>query len=189
MSGARSESGPLILDACVLINLLATGMADEIIDVQEHSSVICRQVAAEALVLDQPDGPRIRVHPENLPVVDLRSDDEYDHFVRLAMELGDGEAATIALARSRGYVVLTDDRKATRIAGEQGVATFDTVDLLRTWAGLKDDDAVVDAIARIEQRARFRPRGTHQHASWWSDAASRGAAQPRLYAGDVPSPR
>ena len=61
-----------------------------------------------------------RVKPE--------SEEEIDWYVRLAQELDDGEAQALAIAKVRGFVPLTDDDKATRIAKTSELSVETTFD-------------------------------------------------------------
>ena len=51
----------LVLDACVVINLLAADLLDDILLAQGTPVLIAGQVASEALFLDEADGTRNRV--------------------------------------------------------------------------------------------------------------------------------
>src|SRR5208282_3989663 len=64
----------------------------------------------------------------------LESEAEADEFVRLASILDDGEAACMALAKCRSWIVATDDRKALRVARSEGVATITTPEIIKRWA-------------------------------------------------------
>lgn len=64
-----------------------------------------------------------------LPVIEL-TDDERVTTERLNRTLGRGEAACIALATSRHWVILTDDRDARRAAREAGLIVSSTLGAL-----------------------------------------------------------
>jgi predicted nucleic acid-binding protein len=160
----------LVLDACVVINLLATDLLDEILLAQGTSVLIAGQVAAEALFLDEADGTRNRVHPDHLPVTNLDGD-EFDAFVTYATQLGDGEAATLAIAACRGFTAATDDRKALRLAAGAvpNVPCVDTPELIQRWVEVADPSPtqIQEALRKIEDRARYRPRKDHPLAGSW----------------------
>ena len=64
-----------------------------------------------------------------LPIIEL-TDDERMMAERLNQTLGRGEAACIALAISRQWIVLTDDRDARRAAQEAGLIVSGTLGAL-----------------------------------------------------------
>lgn len=64
-----------------------------------------------------------------LPVVEL-TDDEHLMAESLSQILGRGEAACIAVAKSRQWAVLTDDRNARRAAKEMGLVVSGTLGAL-----------------------------------------------------------
>lgn len=64
-----------------------------------------------------------------LPVIAL-TDDERAAADKLSETLGRGEAESIALAHSRGWMVLTDDRDARRAAQADGVIVSGTLGAL-----------------------------------------------------------
>jgi predicted nucleic acid-binding protein len=69
-----------------------------------------------------------------LPIIEL-TDDERALAERLHQTLGRGEAACIALAKSRQWLVLTDDRDARRAAREAGLIISGTLGLQPTSIG------------------------------------------------------
>ena len=171
----------LIVDACCLINLYATGTEDRIFQV-------CGEVWVPAQV--QNEALRIRCidedHPTRLVSQDIDLDDaiaagyirtcqvegqdELDAFVRFAMQLDDGEACCLAIAMSRGWTVATDDRKARRIASENGIELISTAELIQRWvdAVSASEGAVADVLKKIELFAKFRPRRTDPLYGWWT---------------------
>ena len=64
-----------------------------------------------------------------LPVIEL-TDDERVMAEHLNQTLGRGEAACIALAKSRQWIMLTDDRDARRAARETGLMVSGTLGAL-----------------------------------------------------------
>jgi predicted nucleic acid-binding protein len=138
-----AESGGLVLDTSVWINLLATEAMEDIL---RALGIPCH--APEQVVTE------IRRHPitgttfatgghplrQMSPVVSILSlaGEALDLFLEIVGApagdaLGDGEAAAIAAAASRGLDLVIDDRKARRILRERfsQVRTYWTVDLLQ----------------------------------------------------------
>ena len=121
---------PLLLDACVTINLVAAGPIHQIARSVGRSCLITRQAANEVGHLRETTDGETRVTPVNLTdhvqtgafeIIDL-APDEIPLFVELASLVDDGEASTIAVAIKRGIPLATDDRKARRLCAERGLA-------------------------------------------------------------------
>lgn len=171
----------LFLDACVALNLLASGI--DLGEVAAASSVrfhMTTVVASEMLWLDPLDPPGAREHfdagalaARGIVLVGLR-DEELETFVELARTIDDGEASTIAVAINRKVRIATDDRKALRLAASQSpvVQAIGTTDLLRRWAeSTGADRAQLNRIVRFVQvRASFVPPRGDPHLVWWTEA-------------------
>lgn len=131
----------LVLDASVIINLLATGHANAILQALKIPLVVTDSVVREieqgatagrpefALLTSIIDSQVLRVEQLTGDVLktffDLVSGDASN-------SLGDGEAATLALSVGCGFVAAIDEKKATRIAAERfrALRLVTTVDIL-----------------------------------------------------------
>src|SRR5436309_3500170 len=109
-----------MLDACVVINLYATHRFAELLSGLPYQFGVAAEVAAEALYVRQPDpatGDLIRVPIDLAPhaasgllqVLPVTSAAEKALFLQLVARLDDGEAASLALAMSRGFILATDE--------------------------------------------------------------------------------
>ena len=109
---------------------------------------------------------------------DLEGEDELNLFVQLATTLDDGEAACLAIAKTRGWTLATDDRKGRREAAGLGVPVVTTPELVKAWAdAAKAGEAAVAKLLRdIQDYARFAPHKTMPLHSWWVDAISKGGS-------------
>jgi len=122
----------VLLDACCLINLFATGRTEEILQALSYRFAVARYVVEEeVLEIDAEEADptaasgegRVSLHPLLAELVekgileqlDVDSEEEQGELLRFAAELDDGEAHTSALALVRGASVATDDRKAIRV--------------------------------------------------------------------------
>src|SRR6266516_715658 len=114
----------LLLDACVALNVAATGRPTHILATLPTQFAMARQAAEETLYIEaitagiatqEVVDPGQWVADGVLQILELESA-ETARFVALATEIDDGEAATLAIARERGLEVATDDRKARRVA-------------------------------------------------------------------------
>jgi hypothetical protein len=109
-----------------------------------------------------------------LAVISSDVEEELLTFVDLSQEVGEGEAMTAALAIHRGCVVVTDDRKASRILIARGVALRTSLDLIRVWS---DSPTVTQEVLRttlvdLRQRGNYDPPRGHPLREWWDEARS-----------------
>jgi len=171
---------PLLLDACVTINLVAAGPIEQIAHDIDRTFLITRQAAAEVGHLrDTADG-EVVVVPVNLSrhvragafeLTDLQAG-ELPLYVELASLVDDGEASTIAVAIRRGLPLATDDRKARRVWAQRGISEpTGTVALVRQYCEARalGHADVSRPLARIRKHASFRPPRSDPDLKWWND--------------------
>lgn len=170
-----------VLDACCVINVFATGRAEELFRVLPYRFFITRFVAEEeALRLRSPHGDSSQdeailfddcVESGLLTILPDPTQKELSEFVRFSTALDDGEAWTCAVAVTQGYAVASDDRKAIRVLSEwaPGVPIVQTPELLYEWAEATSatNARLGAALAAIRDRARFIPRKGAPRAEWW----------------------
>ena len=170
----------LLLDACVMINLIGSGVPlAELAGANQAHFRMARVAAQEVLLLgsESEEGalePIVleRLVQGSLGLVDF-DDDERLAFIELARHLDDGEAATLAIAHRRRWPVATDDRKAQRLAKslEPPVLLVSTSALLREWAMTTDSSRqIADALRNVERRASYSPRRNDPDRAWWTGA-------------------
>lgn len=109
----------LVLDASVIINLLATGYAGAILQAVPAPIVVTDNVIREieqGAVNGRPEPKQLSelIHNQTLKREEL-SGIALEHFFDLvsgstAASLGDGEAATLALAHSNGFTAVIDEK-------------------------------------------------------------------------------
>jgi len=172
-----------ILDACVLINILASGRAHEILTGSGYNFGICTVVSKESIYLRtiDPNAPpeAVELDPfvksKCLAIHGLSGDSEQALYVDYAADLDDGEAMTLALVFSRGFTMATDDRKARRIFLEDTgdvARLLSTPQILKNWsqgAGLTAGDLKI-LLLEVSRRGRFSPRSGDPDFAWWSKA-------------------
>ena len=167
-----------VLDTCVLINLLATGRAAEIVRVIAPARMVCSAVSQESLYL-RPLEAGGRPEPVDLQTLinarvftscQIEGVEEEDLYVAYAIELDDGEAMSLAIAQSRNLVLATDERKARRLARENApqLTVISTSEIIRAWAEGTERRDVIAAVRSILARARFRPPDSDPLAIWWT---------------------
>lgn len=195
-SGHEGGKALVLVDACCLINLFATGRAEEILDDLPYRFAVARYVSEkEVLELGAQDEERISLHPliralvdkGILEQLDISSSEESGYLIRFAVDLDDGEAHTCALALVRNARVATDDKKAIRVLGEawrERVASSGlrdlcvrTSELLFEWADSEgiEEAELVQIVHAIGRRASFiPPRGDIYFERWMRLFKSKG---------------
>jgi predicted nucleic acid-binding protein len=174
---------PQIIDACVLINLLATEEVKSILDSVGRPSLICSIVQLESIYLKtgDPNNPKelINLAPfikeGTLSVCGIEGEKEEVLYVDFASVLDDGEAMTLAIAINRAFHLVTDERKARRLFSERipdPKHLVSTSDLVRHWAQNERISArkLREALRKIESRASYRPPATDRNYEWWMKA-------------------
>lgn len=170
-----------IIDCCSLLNLYAGWGGLDNLQRLEHSWFICKAVQGESQITreydehQQPQDRKLTLQPfvqsGVIQVIAPETDEEIESYLEFAELIDDGEAQSIALAKHRGLTLLTDDRKALKIAHRQnvGIATISTVDILREWierCGIQIAD-VRKTLTRIQELARFAPPKNSAELAWW----------------------
>ena len=179
-----------IVDACCFINLYATGDLRGFLTGSAWGWHIPSAALAESLFIrvtsDKGDDAREPIKPqpyinENLiTLVEVGGADEAELYVRLAGDLDDGEAMALAIAKSRGWTLATDDRKAKRFADDLDVPVVTTPELMQRWAKTSKmrPAKLKTLLNNIQDGARFVPAEDAPGYDWWTDAI-----------GDAPSAR
>lgn len=159
----------VVLDASVIINLLATGHAREILNALRARLLVTEQVVRE-IGRGAANGRRefeqlSRLTDEQVLKVSELSGPSLESFFDVvsgdtSASLGDGEAATLALAHCNGFSAAIDEKKATRIAGARfgSLRLLTTVDIL-AYESVRDalgHEALADATYKALRFARMQ---------------------------------
>jgi len=174
----------VLLDTCVLINLLASDEIQSILRSAHKQVVICTAVQAESLYLrsedtEKPSMERVDLVPlvqsGILGVCSLDTENEESLYVDFASQLDDGEAMSLALALAREFSLATDERKARRLFVEAAKAPqrlISTPDLMKAWSKEQKVPApkLKETLLRIRRRARFAPPSNDPGYQWWTKA-------------------
>ncbi len=173
----------LLIDTCVLINLLASGEIKPILKVAAQQSLLCSVVENESIYLradDPQDGlEKVNLQPliedGGLTVCDIETLEEEQLYVNYASVLDDGEAMSLAIALARGWNLATDERKARRLfleAANNADLLTTTSTLIRGWAEAKKiiSTRLKSVLLQIENRARYRPPIWDVNRQWWIDS-------------------
>ncbi len=174
----------IILDACVVMNLYASGQMEDILSaISETVTVAIYVVEIEALsiykksksdVLNGKEPVQLHALFEKglLIAVDLESEAEKAFFLSLsAQRLDDGEAITMAIAKHRNWAVATDDRRAIRIFNSQysQIQIISTPELIKHWQESKkpESNVLYQTIVSIEEKANYLVGKNHTLYKWW----------------------
>lgn len=171
-----------IVDTCTLLNLY-TGWSGllELADFEGswcvaqsvfQESEYVREFDSSGNIILVPLDMKSPVESGLLSKLAVESEQELQDYVDFATELDDGEAESMALAKNRDLVLVTDDRKAIRMAGrlDAPVEILTTPAVLREWAqcNREPSDRVGQVIGRIHHLARYQPPSDSPDQSWWS---------------------
>ncbi len=172
----------VILDACGTLNLYASGQFVPILTSLRNEWFLPAAVERESQHYRQPDPTdpeKLIVLPiDLLPAIDggilIRCDCESDEETALYVELAarirdDGESMGLAIAKCRGWSVLTDDKKARSIAKELGVSVLATTEVVKLWSEIVEPSAseLSAALKAIERYANYRPGRSVKNFDWW----------------------
>jgi hypothetical protein len=172
------------IDACCLIDLLASGEAEAILRACGLAWRLPAAVQAEVRYRRQYDpaqpGQTIMVPVDLsaliasglLTVCDPQTQQELDRFTQYATIFrSDGEAMCLAFAGERNWVVATDDRRAIRVAQQAGLTVASCPELVKKWADATvPDQATLNRVLQdIEVLAQFKPNPTMREYQWWID--------------------
>jgi hypothetical protein len=171
------------IDACCLIDLLASGCAKAILQASALSWQLPSAVQAEVQYLRQHDpaqpGKFVKVPADLsglisskvLTVCAPNGKQELDRYTHYATVFrSDGESMCLALADRRGWVVATDDRKAIRVAQQAGLTVASCPELVKAWADVTaPSQAVLKKVLQdIQVLAQFQPNASMPAHGWWA---------------------
>jgi predicted nucleic acid-binding protein len=174
-----SDPRLVFLDACCILNLLATERAEDILRTLPERFAVARYVAdREVLKMGKVSLERLR-ETDVVEVMDP-SPEEAGLVVRFALDVDDGEAHTFALALARNGLVATDDRKAIRLiraVSRESPRLGNLNPVLRTsqilvaWAheARITDRRLGRLLHKIARDASFVPPRDDPHHAYWVD--------------------
>lgn len=165
------------LDASVILNLLATGMADRILNATNRQTVVVEHVVAELRYhpLDRRSLDKEIEHLANSGCLEISSlcsvgKEAFSRLVggNLETTLDDGEAATLAHAsvNSERRAAAIDEKKARRICRTQWpeLPLLTSIDFFLNLEGKNgfDDDVIAEALYDALVHARMRVEPAHR---------------------------
>jgi hypothetical protein len=178
------------IDACCLIDLLASGNAEAILRASGFTWQLPSAVQGEVQFRRQHDpaqpGKTINVPVDLsgmiasglLTVCSPQSQQELDQFTQYATIFrSDGEAMCLALAQERKWAVATDDRRAIRVSQQAGLTVVSCPQLVKAWAvAAGPDQAALNKVLQdIQVLAQFTPNPTMPEYRWWADELAKSS--------------
>ncbi|HLF88299.1 MAG TPA: hypothetical protein VI451_05095 [Anaerolineales bacterium] len=172
----------IVLDACCVINLFASGkMAEILVSIPKSFAVAVYAVNEETL--NYYDGPienvrqiikKIDLRPlidSNIIVpVEIESEEEQSAYVYFATQLDDGEAISGAISMCRNWAIATDDKKAIRVFKQEmpHITLVSTLDLVKNWVEVthQEREMIQIVLENIRYKANYDPRN-HPLYEWW----------------------
>ncbi len=172
----------IILDACCIINLYASGQMRAVLEtIPKNLSVAAYVKDHEALnvysgPVNNVKSTLIDLQPfidDNLLLlVDIETEAEENIYINFAERLDDGEAITGAIALSRNWAIATDDTASVRLFQSRvpHIAIVSTLDLVKYWSDTSniDEDTIREALSNIRVRGKYEPNRNHPLKDWWN---------------------
>ncbi len=174
----------MILDACCVNTLYASGQMEEILSVITPFVTIAAYVYEEEsrYIYTAPKGDPKRqkvlidlrplVDKGLLSVISMSTESEARHYVDFAFKIGDdGEAITGAIAYHHNWAIATDDKRATKIFRREipQIQLLSTLELLKHWADTINAPfaEVRLALQKVLYGATWRPNRKDRLYAWW----------------------
>ena len=169
----------LLQDACVLINLVASGRFEDIARHCGFQFAVASAVCAEVhFTRDNATGEIVPINLDPyfatalLEKLEIETEAERTAYITFAAQrLDDGEAMSLALADVRHLALATDDRKARLLVVRENltVELQSTVSLLQRWEGncSISGEEMRQVLTQIRDCARFIPRPSTPEHAWW----------------------
>lgn len=176
----------VLLDACCILNLSASGHLLEILQAIPAQVVVTQVVrerelkTLQRLENEENEGAiqlEAAIAQGVMIVVDFQSESEETSFVNYVFELGDdGESACCAIAVHRGWAIATDDKKAISFIEKEmsQLQIISTPEIIKHWSEKVSLDASIlrDVLQEIRVKGRYLPPKNHRLLSWWQAAST-----------------
>jgi predicted nucleic acid-binding protein len=175
----------VILDACCIINLAASGHLLAILRSIPGQVAVTQVVKEEELktlqILEDGENEAAIQFEQGIIqglaiIVDFESDAEAELFVNYAAVLDDGESATCAIALHRGWAIATDDKKAIALMKREAshLQMFSTLQIIKHWAEKTalDASALRETLNAIRFKGRYLPPKSDPLRGWWEKSLS-----------------
>ncbi|MEA5418510.1 hypothetical protein VB712_04675 [Spirulina sp. CCNP1310] len=177
------KNSHVVLDACCVLNLCASGHLLKIIQSIPAKVVITEVVRARELLTlqrlvnenNQDINPfESAIETGLLTVADFNSEAEEETFVNYASQLrDDGESATCAIAMHRDWAIATDDKKAIAFFQQEAphLQIFSTLAMIKNWSEVENisKETLRSSLNAIKTWGRYIPHRGHPLLHWWEN--------------------
>lgn len=179
-----SEQKELYLDGGVLLNIFATGRAEEIVRASKYRCVTLSEVACERFAFVDSTMRTVESHVHSdtvfdistVPSLDIHQFDLREHQVEVvafAVVFPDVYANLLAVASSKDAALATDDDCVRHLMRDMApdIMLLDTPELMRNWQlrTSVSDHEVGQAVYRVTTLAQFEITKNHRLRVWWDE--------------------
>jgi predicted nucleic acid-binding protein len=174
----------IILDACCILNLCASGQFLAILKSLPAEIVVTTVVQENELKtlqkLQEEENDAVlefetAITQGLLKIVDFASEEEEESFVNYAAILDDGEAATFAIAVHRKWAVATDDNKAIKFMKKNFsyLQILSTPEIIKHWSEKENIDSLIlsNVLNAIKIKGHYQPPKNDSLRNWWINAS------------------
>ena len=174
----------IILDACCVLNLCASGQFLAILKSLPAEIVVTTVIQERELntlqSLKEEENDAVlefetAITQGLLKVVDFESEEERESFVNYTFDLDDGESATFAIAVNRKWAVATDDKRAISFIQKENtnIQILSTSEIIKHWSEVEKPDSSIlsNVLNTIRIKGRFIPPKNDPLRNWWTNAS------------------
>jgi len=174
-----NQSREVILDSSSIINLYATDLMNDIVDLLPYEFSVSQYIIdneplhVENSILDEVNEINLLklVLDGSLNKHEISTEEERQSFVYFAVEMDDGEASCGALAYHRGLIVGSDDKKAIKVFNGVGIDTISTLEIVKNYSEKAElnDEELSNMLRKIQRDANYIPPNSHILYDWWKN--------------------
>jgi predicted nucleic acid-binding protein len=159
----------IILDTCVILNLLYGDILNEFSSIFSEVSITKYSKEKELLFLKNSKDYQDETSFRNLNIL-FPNEFESELVLDLNIKVDAGEAHAMALALSREMDFATDDKKAIRIFKSYGNSkkVWTTPELLfYQFQENYNEEVIKSVVQKIKNYAKYIPSSSNEYYSWW----------------------
>lgn len=163
------NSNGIILDTCVIINLLQGNIFDKFLNHFSEVSISRYSMEKELLFLTESNDLIDKKVFQNVNIL-FPNEYESELLINLSEKIDTGEAHAMTLALSREMDFATDDKKAIRVFKSFGNSKkiWTTPEILfKQFYDKSDSEFIREVLTKITSKARFVPSNSNEYYSWW----------------------
>jgi len=174
----------IILDACCVLNLCASGQFLAILKSLPAEIVVTTVIQERELntlqSLKEEENDAVlefetAITQGLLKVVDFESEEERESFVNYTFDLDDGESATFAIAVNRKWAVATDDKRAIAFIQKENtnIQILSTSEIIKHWSEAENPNSSIlsHVLNAIRIKGHYVPPKDDPLRNWWINAS------------------